>query len=101
MFRELDALRGELAGERPSALESLLIDQVVACHAAVSTAQTPAATPETLGQSTFGVKQLESAQRRLLAAVRALTTLRELAPAAREPAPTLKVFHEHPERKAA
>jgi hypothetical protein len=66
----------------------------VACHAAVSAAQAPAATPETLGQGNFGVKQLESAQRRLLAAVKALTTLRELAPAARKPAPTLKIFRE-------
>jgi hypothetical protein len=49
VFRELDVLRGELAGERPSALESLLVDQVVACHAAVSAAQAQAASPETLG----------------------------------------------------
>ena len=94
VFRELEALRGELAGDRPSALESLLVDQVVACHAAERAAQSQAATPETLGQGSFGVKQLESAQRRLLAAVRALTTLREMAPAAREPAPTLKLFRE-------
>ena len=61
VFSELEALRGELAGGRPSALESLLVDQVVACHAAASAAQALAASPETLGQGTFGVRQLESA----------------------------------------
>lgn len=94
VFRELEALRSGLAGERPTTLESLLVDQVVACHAAASAAQALAASPGTLGQGHFGVRQLESAQRRLLAAVKALTTLRDLAPAAREPAPTLKIFRE-------
>jgi hypothetical protein len=83
----LDQLRATLAGAQPTAIEKLLIDQVVICsladrHAALLQA-TGTDNPHLVA---LRCRQAESAQKRLLAAVKMLTTLRSLVPAGFVPA---------------
>jgi len=84
----LDQLRATLAGPQPTAIEKLLIDQVVICsladrHAAISEATSADGTPQL---AVMRAKRAESTHKRLLAAVKMLTTLRALVPAGFLPA---------------
>ena len=84
-------LKADLAGEQPTAVERLLVDQVVAtwletkcwaCQAAQ-----PGASP---AQATLRLKQLDSAHKRHANALKLLTQLRALAPL--HPATPLRLF---------
>jgi hypothetical protein len=96
MRRTAAALRAELAGEHPSALERLLVDQVVACWMEVKFLECRAADPGrgSLDQANFRLKRLESAQKRYLAAVKTLTDVRARLPASRSPSTAARLYDE-------
>lgn len=100
--RSVAEMRAELAGEHPTRLERILVDQVIATYleAKYLESVTASATKGTLDQSALRLRRLESAQRRQIAAINALTTLRTLEPTAVAPAPTIKM-HEEEERHRA
>jgi hypothetical protein len=78
--READRLRAELLGERPTAVERLLADQVVVTHLELRYQQLRAADAPgvTRGQKSVADARLAGAQRRHLAAVRMLAAVRKL-----------------------
>jgi hypothetical protein len=79
--RKAKALRRELAGASASPLERLLAERIVLCwiavhHAEIVHAQTMPS--QTFAQGEYYQERLDRAQRRYLAAIRALATLRRL-----------------------
>jgi hypothetical protein len=97
--RIVDELRAELQGDTPTALEKLLVGQVVTSWLAMSHAhiQESSTNNKSLAESTFHLKQSESALKRYLSTVRTLTTIRALLPQGLVPAKPLQVFE--PEKK--
>jgi hypothetical protein len=93
MKRTVAEMRADLAGEHPTRLERMLADQVVACWLETKYLEAVSADPggQSLAQAGFSLKRLESAQKRYLNAVKALTTLRTLAPAAAAPSGSIKI----------
>jgi hypothetical protein len=81
--RQVATMRAELSGPSPSPVERLLVDRVVACHLALHDAEACLASPGTAStaQVAIRLRRVESAQRRLLAALKTLTRLRALLPA--------------------
>jgi hypothetical protein len=91
--RFAEALRGELAGDRPTRAELLLVDHVVNAWLATQQAEYALATraggsPQQAAQR---CRMGESAQRRFLAAYRVLVTLRAVAPGGFVPLHCLRV----------
>jgi hypothetical protein len=83
----MEQLKATLAGSHPTAIEQLLVDQVVINiladrHAAISEASSTGGTPQLV---TMRSKRAESTHKRLLASIKLLTTLRAFAPAGLEP----------------
>jgi hypothetical protein len=80
--RKAEALRAELEGDSPTPLERLLVGQVVSSWLEMSHAQAQVAAPgsTTLGQASHNLRRAESAQKRYLAAIKTLTTVRALVP---------------------
>jgi hypothetical protein len=80
--RKADQLRAELEGDNPSPLERLLVGQVVSHWLEMSHAQVASANPgkATLVQAGYNLRRTESAQRRYLASIKVLATLRALVP---------------------
>jgi hypothetical protein len=79
--RQAERLRSELRGARPSTLEKLLVDQVVANWLEMSYTRCAAAqTGGSLAQAALRLRRSEVAQRKYLAAVKALTQTRALLP---------------------
>jgi hypothetical protein len=78
--RRMEALRTELAGPSPSRVERLLVDRVVACQLQVDHADAMAAQPAGLSPALYrlAMQRQDSAQRRLLAAIRELALVRRL-----------------------
>lgn len=99
--RKADALRADLAGDQPTAIEKLLIGQVVSSWIENSHAQCLSAEParQSLAQAAFNLKRAESSQKRLLAAIRTLTTVRALVPQGLLPLKTLRIAE--PDRETA
>jgi hypothetical protein len=93
MKRTVAAMKADLAGENPTRIERLLVDQVVACWMEVNYLETVSAAPgrSSLDQSDFRLKRLESAQRRYLSALRTLTSVRTLALPGLAPTPAVKL----------
>jgi hypothetical protein len=82
VMRKLQALYGELCGPHPSALESLLVERVLTCWLQTAFADTSYAQARG-SESTAPLRQelqrrQESAQKRLLAAVKQLALVRKL-----------------------
>src|SRR5262249_41291077 len=100
MKRAVAAMKAELADEHPTTLERLLIDQIVACWMEVSYLGTVAADPgrSSLDQADFRLKRLDSAQKRYLNAMKALTLVRMLAPAGLAPTPAIKLHDAEKQR---
>src|SRR5262249_14010699 len=92
--RRVAQLKKDLAGDDPTAIETVLIDHLACCHLAVQHAEIQAATPQggSLEQAGFRLKRAESAQKRMLNATRALVSLRALVPRGLHPASHLKAF---------
>ena len=98
--RMVDKLKSGLAGEHPTQLEALLVDQVAVCLLGTQYAEMQAATTGgTLHQAAFRLKRAESSQKRFLNAVKTLTTLRALAPEGLVPLNDMRLHR--PNRKMA
>src|SRR5262245_51764440 len=80
--RKAERLRAELEGDNPTPLERLLAGPVVAGWLEMSHAQVKMVDPggSTLGQAGFTLRRAEQTQKRYLAAVRTLATVRHLLP---------------------
>jgi hypothetical protein len=85
-FREaiklkMKTLRQDLAGPAVTPLEALLIDRIVICWLQVQTADLAHAKGEaqTIALETFQLRRQDSANRRYLAAIRSLATIRKMA----------------------
>ncbi len=81
MRRQLDAMRLELGGSNPSALERLVIDRVCVCWLQLHYFEVQATlAPETdsMEQLTFRQKQADKAERRYLSSIKALAQVRKL-----------------------
>ena len=90
MHRTVAALKRELAGESPSPIERLLVDQIAAVHVELTHLAADAARAGgTPGQASVRIKRLESATRRYHAALKQLATIRALVP--RDHVPGLRV----------
>jgi hypothetical protein len=100
IIRQAAAMKADLEGPAPTPLERLLVDQVIASWLELESSQFALTLPQqTLRQARHHVHHAEVAQRKYLAAVKALTTLRTLQPSALTPTKPLKVFDR--ERKQA
>jgi hypothetical protein len=101
MKRTVAEMKADLAGENPTRIERLLVDQVVACWMEVSYLETVSADPgrSSLEQADFRLKRLESAQRRYMNAMKTLTNVRTLALPDLAPTPAVKL-HDPEERRA-
>ena len=87
LLRKLAAMKAELAGEDPSPLEALLVDRILSTwlqtkYYELAVAATHAAKASAGRQADSVQKRLEGAQRRHLAAIKALTDFRKLMPKA-------------------
>ena len=82
--RQLDSMRSEIAGERPSPLELLLTERVVATWLQVQLFEGLHATgigKHTLAQGTYSQKRLDRAHRNHLSAIHSLAQIRKIGPA--------------------
>ena len=102
MKRTIAEMKRELAGVRPSAVDRMLADQVVACWMEVKCMEGMSADSEraTLAQAGLTLKRLESAQKRYLSAIKTLHALRGILPAEGLPSGGVKLYEE-PERRQA
>jgi len=101
MNRTIAEMKAELQGESPTALERMLVNQVISCWLEVKYAESISARENlVLEQSAFRLKRLESAQRRHLIVIQTLTTLRKTMPAGLAPSGSIKLFTE-PDSKQA
>jgi hypothetical protein len=80
--RKTEQLRAELQGDDPTPIEKLLVGQVVSTWLEMTHAQVMMADAGKLpqNQARFFLQRAESVQRRYLAAVKLLTTVRALLP---------------------
>lgn len=91
--RQLAALKKNLAGEHPTPLEELLVDNITVAYLAQRHAEIHEAgdVGGSLQQAAYRLKRSESAQRRYLAAIKTLSTLRAKVPAGLAPLKGLKL----------
>jgi hypothetical protein len=90
--RQIARMKENLLGQHPTAMEMLLVDRIVASHLAVEHAEIQAATTGgSLAQATFRLKRVESCQKRLLSAAKALATVRQFMPRGLMPVNHLRV----------
>jgi hypothetical protein len=81
LTRKMDLMRAELAGPTPTPLERLLVDRVVACWLHLHHLEVIYSANEsmTLVLGAYYQRCLSAAQKRYLAAIKALATVRRLA----------------------
>lgn len=81
LLRKLQLLRAELAGSNPTPLERLLVDRVVACWLQVQDADIRCAQANTadVKWGEFHQRRMNHANKRYLAAIKTLATVRKLA----------------------
>ncbi len=79
--RQLEEMRRELAGETPTRLERVVVDRIIVAWLAAQHAELTEATSQGDGVklSELCLKRMESANRRMLAAVRSLAQVRRMA----------------------
>ena len=95
-------MKAELAGENPTRLRQMLADQVVISWLEFTALENASADAgAVLNQSRFQLKRLESAQRRHLAAIKALTELQKLLPPVQVAEKPLTLFDPKPKSKRA
>jgi hypothetical protein len=98
--RRLAQLKADLKGARATPPEALLAEQaalawLAARHAEIGAAAAAGGPPQ---QAAFRLRRAESAQKRLVGALKALATLRALAPPGRVPAGRPQLFDPRRER---
>jgi len=94
-----EGLRAELEGEEPTGLEKLLVGQVVGhwletCHAQIQAADSKGVP---IAHASFGLKCAESAQKRYLASMKMLATVRQFMPRGLVPANHLQLHDQSKE----
>lgn len=91
--RQLAALKSKLAGDHPTPLEQLLVDNVTVAYLGQKHAEIREACDSggSAQQAAYRLKRSESAQRRYLAAIKTLSTLRAKVPAGLAPLKGLKL----------
>ena len=90
--RSLAELKAELAGDHPTRLERIMVDETAACWLELQYLRTvSASTHGSLPQANFLLKRLESAQKRFDRAVKNLTTIRVLMPRSLAPSQAIKL----------
>jgi hypothetical protein len=91
--RKAEHLRAELEGDKPTPLERLLVRQVVVCWLEMTHAQMQMAAPgkTTPGQAGYNLRRTESTQRKYLAAIKTLITVRAVMPRGLLPVNVLKL----------
>ena len=91
--RQLAALTQNLAGEHPTPLEQMLVDNITVAYLAQRYAEIHEACDSggSAQQAAYRLKRSESAQRRYLAAIKTLSTLRAKVPAGLAPLKGLKL----------
>ena len=94
MKRTVAEMKAELAGEQPTRLERMMVEQVIANWMEVKYLEGSAAAAGrgSLEQANFRLKRLESAQRRYLEAIKMLTSLRAMMPSGLAATKPLKIF---------
>jgi hypothetical protein len=98
--RQVAELKRNLSGERPTTLETLVVDLVGINYLAERHAEiTAAADTTSLQEAVFRLKRSESVQRRYLSSLKLLANLRALLPQGLAPEGTLRLFD--PERESA
>ena len=100
MKRTVAEMKADLAGEHPTRLESLLVDQVVANWLEVRHMESLATNParSTVKQDACELKRLESAQRRYGESIKTLATLRTLLPTGLAPSNGVRLHQPHSKR---
>jgi hypothetical protein len=80
LYRQIEAMRAELAGPAPSPLEALLVERIVACWLQLGQADAAVARAGNMSvpQAEYARKRQDSAHRRYLTAIGALAMLRKL-----------------------
>src|SRR5690606_18012043 len=88
MKRTVEEMRAELAGEHPTRLERMIVDQIIVCWMEVQYLEVVAAEAgrRSFEQTGPRLRRLDSAQKRYLKAVKALAELRTLLPSTPAPA---------------
>ena len=78
---KLDAMRRELLGERPTPVEALLVERVLACWLQVQDADIRSAQAGGVSfrQADYNQRRMDAAHRRYLSALKALALVRKLA----------------------
>jgi hypothetical protein len=96
MKRTLAEMKADLAGEQPTRLERMLVDQLVLNWLEVRYVESISADPGpgTLDQASFRLKRVESAERRYLTAVKTLSQIRALTSG--QPAPAKQAAPDSP-----
>jgi hypothetical protein len=98
--RRVTRIKADLAGQHPTPLEALLVDQVVVSWLAAHGGEIQAAVAGgTVAQAALRLRRAESGQRRLLKAVKTLSTLRTLVARGLAPLNSVRLFT--PERELA
>ena len=87
-------MRSDLSGENPSAIEKAIVDQIVITWLQVRALEVGCANMEKNGggKSNRAHTRLDLANKRHIAALKALADIRRFAPGALAPAGKLKVF---------
>jgi hypothetical protein len=99
--RRIAQLKNDLAGPHATTMELLLVDLIAATWLAAEHSEIQAASPATasIAQAAFRLRRAESAQKRLLRAIKMLASLRALAPTGLAPLAPLRL-HEPPKKLA-
>lgn len=94
--RELAVMKAKLTGAHPTIMEKMLADEIAVCFLARQHAEVAAtsAGKGSLAQAAFRVRRADSAQRRYLASLKTLATLRALVPEGLAPLNSLRVYPE-------
>lgn len=94
--RRLLELKASLAGQHPTYLEKMLVDQIGICHMAYQHAEMAAASSIrcSISIGAFRQRRAESTQRRLIRAMKTLATLRALAPEGLAPLNGFRIYAE-------
>jgi hypothetical protein len=98
--REVAKLKLELCGKQPTAMERLLVDDVVLCYVALRHAELLAAqtSPTSVSVARLRLQRLESAQRRFQTACKTLAAMRTFLSRGMVPLDSIRVFSPKSER---
>ena len=102
MKRKIEEMRSDLAGDSPTRLERLMVDQIIGCWLEVKHVENESALADedSVATASFRLKRLESAQRRFDSAVKTLSSVRALLPSGVAPAGAIKLYEKRAKQMA-